>query len=216
MLGQQSGLFHVGVRHQHAEFLATQTQQGVAVAAEHFAHALAEGAQAGIAHAVAVLVVDPLEEVDVHQQQRQLAAMALGTGAHGREQVVELVAVAQLGQAVGAAQGVQALALLQQLQFQLDHGAVFAMAAVERQQQVAEVEHQGDQLGAGAPRIEAQGYQARHVEQQDGQCRAAPAHGEVEGHRRAEGDGGQGADQAGGLEGGRHQYPGVGQAPTQG
>jgi len=78
--GQLHRLFHRGVRHQHGELLAAQANQDVAVAAEHLAHALGEGMQAEVAGAVAEPVVDPLEEVDVQQDQRQVAVVAPGAG----------------------------------------------------------------------------------------------------------------------------------------
>ncbi|MNY46095.1 hypothetical protein D3C86_1812440 [compost metagenome] len=81
--GQRDGLLQHGVGHQHGEFLAPQAQQDIAVAAEHLAHAFGEGLQAEVAGAVAVLVVDRLEVIDIQQHQGQLAVLPACVGQPG-------------------------------------------------------------------------------------------------------------------------------------
>ena len=70
-------------------------------------------------------------------------ALPLGVGHHHRKQAVELVAIAQLGQAVGAAELVEAFLLVEQLQLQGQGVVVLAVAAVEGQQQIAQIDCQG-------------------------------------------------------------------------
>ena len=66
---QRLGYVLCAMQGEQGELLAAEAQQGVSVTAKHLAHAFGEGAQAGIATGVAVLVVDLLEEVDIHQYQ---------------------------------------------------------------------------------------------------------------------------------------------------
>ncbi len=73
------------------------------------------------------------------------------------EQRIELIAVAQLGQAVGTAEVFQAGLLLEQFQLQRQGVAVFAVAAIDHQQQIAEVEAEGGQRPESFAPIQAHG-----------------------------------------------------------
>jgi len=94
-------------------------------------------------------------------------------------------------------------------------GAVFTVIAPQHQNQIAEVEGQGDQHRVLLLPIQRHYRQARQVEQ--GQCQqgAATAHGEVEGHCRAEGHRRQGGDHFRVIVGIAVQCQGVGLAPAQ-
>ena len=165
---------------------------------------------------MAVRIVDLLEMIDVQQHQRQRLVLALRIGHQTGEQVVELVAVAQLGQRIGTAEQVEARLLLQQLHLQGQGGVVFTVITAKHQYQIGQIEAQGQQQGVAVFPIQCHEDQPWQVQQRQCEQGTAAAHGEVEGHRGAEGHRGQGRDQLRVVVFVTVQRPGMGLAPAQG
>ncbi len=99
VVGDQHGLVGRAVRQQHAELVAAEPGQDVAVAHLGLQH-LGQQLQQHVAGAVAAGVVDDLELVEVHVQQRVHVAVVLGRVQRDGDLVLELVPVDQAGQHV--------------------------------------------------------------------------------------------------------------------
>ena len=103
LLGQLRRTVQVGAGQQHHEFFT-------AVAAQHIGRtqALAQHADDVAQHVVAgqmaVVVIDALEVVDVHHQQRQGRVLAAGAGQLGLQRLHQGAAVGGTGQRVLAGQ----------------------------------------------------------------------------------------------------------------
>lgn len=102
--------------------------------------------------------------IDVQQHQRQRLVLALRIGDQAGEQVVELVAVAQLGQRIGAAEQVEACLLLHQFHLQGQGGVVFTVITAEYQYQIGQVETQGQQQGVAVFPVQCHDDQAWQIE----------------------------------------------------
>jgi hypothetical protein len=81
----------VGLREDHAELLAAQSNGHIAVVGQ-LAQQLAEACQDAIADLVAVAIVDPLEVIEVADQQGDVRMLG--------DQLGEMAAVAQAGQRI--------------------------------------------------------------------------------------------------------------------
>ena len=98
--------FQVGVVQQHGELIAGEARQAAA-GAQAVTQAPGQADQQFVAGLVAEAVVDPLEVVDVHQQQ---ADRGIAIPGEAFIQVAdECGAVAQVGQVVGVGQALDAL-----------------------------------------------------------------------------------------------------------
>ncbi|MNF73272.1 hypothetical protein D3C84_552690 [compost metagenome] len=168
LLGNLLAVFEVGVFEQDGELVTGKARQAAA-GAEAVAQAPGQADQQLVAGLVAEAVVDPLEVVDVHQQQADRAVAVAGKAFV--KVADERRPVAQAGQVVGVGQAFDAL--LRQLAL----GDVFVDADVVGQFAVVAV-HLGDRqlapvgLEVLAPTLEfalpavAHGQARRGVEQQ--------------------------------------------------
>ncbi|MNF65861.1 hypothetical protein D3C84_476390 [compost metagenome] len=106
LCGDAPAALQVGAVEQHGEFVAGEARQD-AIGAQAVAQAPGQADQQFVAGLVAEAVVDPLEVVDVHQQQAErriaVAVEALFEGAD------EVGAVAEAGEVVGVGQFFDAL-----------------------------------------------------------------------------------------------------------
>ena len=113
-LGHLGGLLAAAAGQRAGEFIATLARQGV-LAAQQGGQALGHGAQQRVADPMAKAVVDDLETIQVHEQQRQRPLLA---AAHFQRQVDaggEQGAVGQVGQHVVMGQALDAPLIAQPL-----------------------------------------------------------------------------------------------------
>jgi hypothetical protein len=78
-LSQSFGFFKPGIGQQHSKFLAAETARQI-VRTEVVLKHVSYGLERGISGRAAEGIVDPLEVVQVQQDQRKLAAVALDAG----------------------------------------------------------------------------------------------------------------------------------------
>ena len=120
------------VLEQDAELVAAQARQRVALAQMALQHA-ADLAQHLVARLVATGVIDELELVHVHIQQRSLAPHGAGLGQQGFQAVLELAPIDQAGERIVAGLPRQLLhiVLLARHVVQHQHGAGQRLAVAD-------------------------------------------------------------------------------------
>ena len=94
------GLHRAGLGHQPGDLLAADAREHVGVARD-LRHLGRDRHQHAVAGAVAVLLVDPAEAVDVHQREREAPSVAPGPRHLLRQALVEGPVVGQAGQRIG-------------------------------------------------------------------------------------------------------------------
>ncbi len=92
---------HVGFRHRHAKLIATETSADIG-SAHHALELLSDQTKGSVARVVTLVVVDPLEVVKVDHHQRQLSVVSLSERHLALHDPLELPAVGQPSQVVGA------------------------------------------------------------------------------------------------------------------